>query len=427
MTPYPLTRPMLIALNPRTIRENMNIGKACRRISWGFWMPLCTAGFLSVAHADQTKDIGDRNSQVAFTKEPMAIVVEMQPSFQISDVVRLLSKRLEKDFLVDVIRQADLDVLNPNIPKDSKRPFVLALSSDAQDSSIKVAFWGNEGVRLNGAIYKLGESQSLGFLAQRLLEDDICRHIISHCQHVTSFDLSVDQVDDKYELKIITMAGESFIALKSPKPISSPIALFPLHSIAYVSLDESSPRVNIQDLKTAKRSLSPTDVPKDSRLAWSPVDGLHVYSDTHVPLHFPPSELGISKEGLARLATLGNDKSLYEQALTMFKSRDFDGAIVRLYELINNYPNSDLTPSAQYWLGNARYAQRDYQKAIDVLKVIAEKWPSTPRAPEALLTIANCQLQLGNSASAKETLMDLISKYPTSSAAERSKQLIGRI
>ena len=55
----------------------------------------------------------------------------------------------------------------------------------------------------------------------------------------------------------------------------------------------------------------------------------------------------------------------------------------------SSYPQSQLAPSAQYWIGNAHYALRDYKSAISAQQKLIATWPDSAKAPDAMLNIAS--------------------------------------
>ena len=112
----------------------------------------------------------------------------------------------------------------------------------------------------------------------------------------------------------------------------------------------------------------------------------------------------------------------YEAALTLFKGTKYKEAAAGFSAFLQKHPDSTLAPNAQFWLGNAWYAQRDCRKAIETQSVVTTKWPDSPKAPDALSAIAACQQEMGNPAGAKRTLETLVAKYPNSPAAENARQ-----
>ncbi|MGE5385548.1 MAG: tol-pal system protein YbgF [Betaproteobacteria bacterium] len=112
----------------------------------------------------------------------------------------------------------------------------------------------------------------------------------------------------------------------------------------------------------------------------------------------------------------------YEAALNLFKAAKYKEASAAFSSFVTAHPASSLAPSAQFWLGNAWYAQRDCKRAIEAQNLLLSKWPTSPKAPEAMLAVATCQHELGNSTAAKHTLENIIAQYPEAPAATSAKQ-----
>jgi tol-pal system protein YbgF len=113
---------------------------------------------------------------------------------------------------------------------------------------------------------------------------------------------------------------------------------------------------------------------------------------------------------------------IYENALNLFKSGKYREAATAFRAFVAEYPESDMAPNAQFWLGNAWYAQNKCKEAIDAQLLVTTRWPDSARAPDALLAIADCQRDWGNNAASRRTLTNLVEKYPESQAATQAKQ-----
>lgn len=136
-----------------------------------------------------------------------------------------------------------------------------------------------------------------------------------------------------------------------------------------------------------------------------------------------PADAGSAAPGPARpAADPAKEGSDYEAALNQFKAAKYKEASVAFAAFVQKYPDSQLAPNAQYWLGNAWYAQRDCKKAIEAQSLVTTKYADSPKAPDAWLAIATCQQELGNPTGAKRSLETLVSKYPTAPATEAAKQ-----
>ncbi len=116
----------------------------------------------------------------------------------------------------------------------------------------------------------------------------------------------------------------------------------------------------------------------------------------------------------------------YEAALNQFKLGNYPLAISAFQGFMVTYPASKLAPSAQYWVGNAHYAQRDFKQAIAAQQRVIAQWPDDPKAPDALLNIASSQEAAGDRRGAQKTLEALVSKYPASPAAASAKQRLAQ-
>lgn len=117
----------------------------------------------------------------------------------------------------------------------------------------------------------------------------------------------------------------------------------------------------------------------------------------------------------------------FDAALAMLRSGDFGAAQAGFAGFIKRYPQSGYVPSAQFWLGNAQYANKDYKSAIANFRAMLASAPEHARASEASLSIANCQMELKDSRAARKTLEDLLKAHPQSEAATAAKDRLGKL
>src|SRR5471030_1982627 len=118
------------------------------------------------------------------------------------------------------------------------------------------------------------------------------------------------------------------------------------------------------------------------------------------------------------------EQKAYDAALLLFKAGDYKNAAGALTDFVRMYPESGYAANAQYWLGNAYYAQRDCKSAIAAQQVVIKAYADSPKAADAMLNIASCQTELKDKG-AKKTLQELIKNYPDSSAAATAKERLG--
>lgn len=122
-----------------------------------------------------------------------------------------------------------------------------------------------------------------------------------------------------------------------------------------------------------------------------------------------------------------DEQRSYDAAMNLFKTGDYKGAVESLSDFVRRYPDSGFAPNAQYWLGNAYYAQRDCANAIAAQQIVLSNYGDSPKAPDAMLNIGSCQLEMKDKKAAKKTYQEILSKYPNSSAAASAKERIATI
>lgn len=112
----------------------------------------------------------------------------------------------------------------------------------------------------------------------------------------------------------------------------------------------------------------------------------------------------------------------YEGALNQFKAGKYKEAAAGFGAFVQKYPDSSLASNAQYWLGNAWYAQRDCKRAIEAQSVVTSKYADSAKAPDAWLAIATCQQEMGNPTGARRSLETVVAKYPSAPAADAARE-----
>jgi tol-pal system protein YbgF len=121
----------------------------------------------------------------------------------------------------------------------------------------------------------------------------------------------------------------------------------------------------------------------------------------------------------------GAEQRGYDAALDQFKGGNYAAATGSFAGFIKTYPKSPLAPSAQYWIGNAQFAQRDFRGAIATQRQLIAAYPDSQKVPDALLNIATSQAELGEAPQSRRTLDELIAKHPQSEAAAKARQRLG--
>lgn len=135
-------------------------------------------------------------------------------------------------------------------------------------------------------------------------------------------------------------------------------------------------------------------------------------------LETPPADTGAAAGQMDEQAISRS----YDAALELFKAAKYADAASAFAAFVQQHPQSRLAPNAQYWLGNAWFAQRDCTRAIEAQSLVLAQYPDSEKAPDAMLAIATCQQDLGNPKGARQTLEGLVQKYPSTPAADKARE-----
>ncbi len=118
------------------------------------------------------------------------------------------------------------------------------------------------------------------------------------------------------------------------------------------------------------------------------------------------------------------EQSAFDQSIESFRKGQYKEATENLTAFLTLYPDSKLTPTAQFYLGSSRYASKDFKGAIATLDAMVKRYPREARAPDALLMIAGSQFELNNRAASKATLQRIVQEYKGTPAAETAAKRI---
>ncbi len=123
----------------------------------------------------------------------------------------------------------------------------------------------------------------------------------------------------------------------------------------------------------------------------------------------------------------GAGNPIYDAAQGQRRIGNYQGAIVAFQNFIKQYPNSNLAPRAQYWIGDSYFNLRDFKLAISSQQTLIKTYPDSPSVPDAILNIASSQIEMGESSIGRKTLEDLVAKYPVSDAADKAKRRLATL
>ncbi len=114
----------------------------------------------------------------------------------------------------------------------------------------------------------------------------------------------------------------------------------------------------------------------------------------------------------------------YRAAVELVRAGNHTDAIAGLRGFLRRFPRHDYADNAQYWLGEAFYAQKDYPHALGEFRNVIETYPRGNKVPDALLKVGYCYHALGQTEKARAVLEQVVNLYPkTEPAALAAKRL----
>lgn len=116
-------------------------------------------------------------------------------------------------------------------------------------------------------------------------------------------------------------------------------------------------------------------------------------------------------------ASPADAKAAYDQAFSALKDGRYAESARRFQAFIGQYPSSDLTPNAYYWLGESYYVTQNYPISLDTFRKLLAQYPDSQKASDALLKVGYCQYEMKQWDQAEATLNQVLQKYPNTTVA----------
>ena len=133
----------------------------------------------------------------------------------------------------------------------------------------------------------------------------------------------------------------------------------------------------------------------------------------------PPSSKEAMIEGKVTATGAGD---LYKDAYETFQKGNLEGARAKFEAFLKQYPNTELSDNAQFWIGETYYLKKDFEKAILEYEKAIAKYPEGDKIPAAFFKQALAFLELGDKTNARNLLKRVIERYPHSEQAEMAKK-----
>lgn len=143
----------------------------------------------------------------------------------------------------------------------------------------------------------------------------------------------------------------------------------------------------------------------------------------------PPADTPALPDLAAPLEGPLDEQTLYDAALQLIRARQYDPAIVRLEELIEKFPEGDLTANAYYWLGEVHAAKPapDYEKARQALVQVITYYPEHRKTADAGFKLGKVYYQMGDCARATNILQQVMTQFADETVARLAEEYLNTL
>jgi tol-pal system protein YbgF len=115
-------------------------------------------------------------------------------------------------------------------------------------------------------------------------------------------------------------------------------------------------------------------------------------------------------------------RELYTQAYADYARGNYDLAIQEYTEYLRNYPDTDLSDNAQYWIGECEYSKQKYPEAIAAWDELLRQYPSSDKIPDARFKKGMALEKMGRRSQALLEYRFVAERFPNSEAGRKARE-----
>ena len=115
-------------------------------------------------------------------------------------------------------------------------------------------------------------------------------------------------------------------------------------------------------------------------------------------------------------------RELYSQAYADYARGNYDLAMQGFSEYIRNYPDTDFTDNAQYWIGECLYSKKMYTEAIEAWNALIKDYPTSDKIPDGRVKKGMALERLGRKSQALVEYRYVVDRFPNSQAARLARE-----
>jgi tol-pal system protein YbgF len=117
-------------------------------------------------------------------------------------------------------------------------------------------------------------------------------------------------------------------------------------------------------------------------------------------------------------------EELFDRGMESYRAGELGQAVLDFEEFSDRNPGYPLTPSAQFWIGEAYFRSRDFEQAASKYQKAIDLAATGERTPDALLRLGLALRSLHREDRARDVWARLVRDFPDSDAAVRARAVL---
>ncbi len=120
--------------------------------------------------------------------------------------------------------------------------------------------------------------------------------------------------------------------------------------------------------------------------------------------------------------TGADPKALYDAAYNDYLKGSYDLSTREFQEYLQNFPDTDLSDNATFWIGECWYRQKKFRQAVEQYDQMLSRYPRSDKAASATLKKGYSFIELGEKTKGLLQLQRVVRDYPASDEANLARQ-----
>lgn len=118
---------------------------------------------------------------------------------------------------------------------------------------------------------------------------------------------------------------------------------------------------------------------------------------------------------------------VYQSAYQHLQSKRYTQAKADFQEVLQNYPNGQFAPNANYWLGEIYLLQEQYDQAKNSFQAVIDRFATHPKSADALLKLGFVAIHQKEYDAARTYFIEVKEKFPNTVAARLAENRLNQL